>query len=189
MPQMKSLRNFRLASLTGFVCMVEADKPFYCPDNAVEDAMKAGCVPVNEADIPFYEDQARARVDFVGNLRQSIIYLAISTIVKENNVKNFDAGGMPKLEVVSDRLAMTVGTSELRDLYQQYLSNKADNTEYEVHPQAKRVVDVLEASTKAELREMCEEFGISAEEHKLSGMNMKELRKILLVKLSGITQD
>ena len=189
MPQMKSLRNFRLATTTGFVCLVESNTPFFCPDNAVEDAMKAGCVPVNEEDIPFYEDQARARVDFTGTLRQSIIYLAISTIVKENSTKNFDAGGMPKLEVVADRLGMTVGAAELRDLFQQFLSNKADGKEYEIHPQAARVVDVLEASTKAELREMCEEFGIDAEAHKLSGMNMKELRKILLVKLSGITQD
>ncbi len=187
MPQMKSLRNFRLATTTGFVAMVSASEPFFCPDNCVDEAMKAGCVPVNEGDIPFYEDASRARVDFVGNLRASIIYMAIDVIVKENNTKNFDAGGMPKLDVVADRLAMQVSPAELRDLFQQYLSNKADGKEYDVHPQAKRVVDVLEASTKAELHEMCGEYDIPTD--KTKGMNMKELRKILLVKLSGITQD
>ena len=187
MPQMKSLRNFRLATLTGTVVQVKANVPFYVPQHAVEDAMKAGCVPVDENDLEFAEAQINSRVEFSGGLRASLIYLAIDTVVSENKPKNFDAGNMPKLDVIADRVGFQVSPAELRELFQQHMSNKADGKEYDVHPKAALITQVMSATTKAELLELCVEQGIP--EDKAKGENMAGMRKLLLTKLNGIAQE
>lgn len=183
MPQMISLRNFRLASLSGHVIQVKAKEPFDCPDDVVEEAMKAGCAPANAEDQPFYDDLSRAKVDFHGDLRRSMVFMAISAIVKDNNVKHFDGGGLPKAAVISDRLGYDVTPKEVGAVYQIYLSCKSEGTTFELHPQAQHVMRVVEATDRAELMLLADEFGI--EEGKAKGMSARDLRKLLLSKLNG----
>lgn len=184
MPLMISLRKFRLESTTGHCIQFEPREPVYVPDVAVSDAMKAGCVPAEEADIPFHEDLSRAKVEFVGDVRSSMIYLAIDAIVKRNNSKDFDGGGVPRQALINDTLGFETTRKEIVQVYQQYMQVKAENLEYALHPAAPQILKVLEAGDKGELLELAEEFGVENEKSK--GLSVRDLRKLLLVKLSGI---
>lgn len=183
MPNMISLRSFRLASLTGHVVQFEAKKPTFVPDAAVSEAMAAGCVPENESDIPFYEDVDRAKVEFTGDVRKSMLYLAAQAVAKRNNPKDFDGGGTPKTQVVADMLGYEVSREELLSVYQQYLQVQQENLDYALHPNAANIMRVIEAGSKAELLELASEFGVP--DDKAKGLSVKDLRKLLLVKFSG----
>ena len=187
MPEMISLRSFRLATLSGHVLQFEAKKPKYVPDEAVSDAMAAGCVMANEEDTPFYEDLSRAKVDFVGDVRKSMLYLAVEEMVKENDVKNFDAGGNPKTQAVSAMLGFEVARAELTDIYQQFQTIKSENGEYALHPAAPNILKVIQAQDRAELVELAAEFGV--DKGKAKGLQVRDLRKLLLVKLSGVAAE
>ena len=184
MPEMISLRAFRLASTTGHVIEFEARTPRYVPEAAVPEAMAAGCVPADDAAIPFYDDLSRAKVEFQGDIRRSMIYLAVKMIAEANVTKEFDGGGTPKTAVISDRLGFEVSRKEVVDVYQQYLSAKADGREFALHPQAQNILRVIEAETKDELIALAEEFDVDGA--KAKGLVVKDLRKLLLVKFSGI---
>lgn len=184
MPQMLSLRKFRLETTTGHVVLFEANTPRFVPDAAVPEAMKAGCVPAESADIPFYDDLSRAKVEFQGDIRKSMLYLAIRVIAERNDPKEFDGGGVPKHEVVSARLGFDVSRQEVLDVFQQYLQAKSEDREFGLHPQAQNILRVIEAETKAELVELAKEFGV--EEKQAKGLSVRELRKFLLTKFNGI---
>ena len=183
MPEMLSLRTFRLASLSGHVVQFEANTPRRVPEEAVAEAMAKGCVPVDQADIPFYEDLTRSKVDFQGDLRKSLIFLAAQAVAKENNVKNFDGGGIPRASVISERLGYDVTAKEVLPVYQLLLQVKNGESEFVVHAKAEHVMRVVEASERAELLLLADEFGI--DEKKAKGLQSRELRKLLLTKLNG----
>lgn len=184
MPEFVSLRTFRLESTTGHVALFEAGKPRYIPDALVPAAMTAGCVPADQKDTPFYEDQTRAKVEFVGDIRKSMIFLAVKHVAEQNVIKDFDGSGTPKTSVVSGLIGYEVSRSEITDLYQQYLQLKSEGQEYAMHPQAHNIMKVIQAEDKAELVDIAEEFGVPADKSK--GLQMRDLRKLLLVKLSGV---
>jgi hypothetical protein len=186
MPEMLSLRSFRLASTTGHVVMFEANVARPVPEAVVKEAMEAGCVPVNKEDVPFYEDLSRAKVEFQGDIRRSIIFLVIDAIATENDPKKFDGGGVPKTDVVCDRLGYTVAREEIRDVYQQYLGAKKENREYALHPAADNIRKVIDADTKSELVELAVEFGWP--EDKSKSMSARDLRKTLLQKFGGLAK-
>src|SRR5690606_11532238 len=129
MPEFVSLRTFRLESTTGHVVLFEANKPRFIPDALVSEAMAKGCVPVDAADVPFYEDQSRAKVEFTGDIRKSMIYLAVKHLAEQNNVKDFDGGGTPKTASVSGLIGYEVSRQEVVDLFQQYLQLKSEGQE------------------------------------------------------------
>lgn len=184
MPNMISLRNFRLASTTGHVIQFEARVARDVPDVLVPEAMAAGCVPTDETDIPFHEDLSRAKIEFQGDIRRSMLFLAVKLVAETNAAKDFDGGGVPKVKTISDRLGYEVSRKELIDIWQQYLTTKAEDREYALHPQAANILLVLEAETKDELIALAEEFGVDGA--KAKGLMVKDLRKLLLVKFSGI---
>lgn len=184
MPDFISLRSFRLESTTGHVAIFEANKPRFIPDALVPAAMAAGCVPVNAADTPFYEDQSRAKVEFTGDIRKSMIFLAVKHIAEQNNVKDFDGGGTPKTAVVSGLIGYEVARKEVVDLFQQYLQLKSEGQEYAMHPQAHNIMKVIQAEDRDDLVSIAEEFGVPTD--KAKGLQMRDLRKLLLVKLSGV---
>lgn len=186
MPEMKSLRSFRLASTTGHVVLFEANTPCYVPDALVAEAMKYGCVPVNADDIPFYEDVEAAKVEFQGDARRSTIYLAIKAIVDANNIIEFDAGGVPKREAVSKRLGFEVARDEVRAIYQMFTAARADGREFGLHPEAANIMRVIEAESKMELVALADEFGIDAAKSK--GLTNSDLRKLMLTKFHGIAR-
>lgn len=182
MPIMKSLRSFRLASTTGHVMQIKAGDNNVHPD-LVPEAMQAGLVPADAADAPVFEDLARAKVDFTGEVRKSMIFLAIKTLAEENDVQKFDGGGTPKASVVSDMLGLSVVKRELNDVYQLYLTAKASGEEYQLHPNAPNILRVLEAGSYAELFELGKEFGVT--EKAMEGLSVKDTRRLVLVKLNG----
>ena len=184
MLKMISLRNVRVPSTTGHVVLFEAKVPRDVPDEIVSEAMALGCVPVDEADIPFHEDLSRAKVEFQGDVRKSMIYLAVQLLAEENNVKKFDGGGTPKTSVVADMLGYEVGRQEVLDTFRQYQTVRAEGIEYKLHPAAPNILRVLQAETKDELVGLADEFGV--DEKKAKGLVVRDLRKLLLVKFSGI---
>lgn len=184
MPNMISLRKFRLSTTKGHVVLFEPKVPTYVPDDIVADAMAAGCVPEDESETPFYDDLARAKVEFSGDVRASLIYLAVRQIAEKNDHKDFDGAANPKTKVVSDLLGIEAFPKEVVEIYRQYLQAKQEGVEYPLHPAAPNIQRVLEAGSKAELAELAAEFGVDAE--KAKGLVAKDLRKLLLVKFSGI---
>lgn len=185
MPLMRSLRAFRLATTTGHVILFKPDTPVFVPDVAVSEAMQAGCVPVDESDTPFIEDLSRAKVEFQGDVRRSMVYLAVKAVVERNNAKEFDGGGTPKASVISDALGFEIGNKEVQDVFQLYLQAKNEDVEFALHPHADNIQLILLADTKGELLQLAEEFGVDAA--KAKGLVMRDLRKLLLTKFSGIT--
>lgn len=183
MPNMISLRNFRLATISGHVIEFEAKVPTYVPDVAVSDAMAAGCVPEHAEETPFFEVADRAKVEFTGGIRNSMLYMAIKSIAERNDAKEFDGGGNPKESVVSSRLGFDVSKKEVIAMYQQYQQVTAENLDFPVHPAADNIMRVINAETKAELVELALEFGLP--EAKAKGLVIRDLRKLLLVKLEG----
>lgn len=184
MPEMISLRTFRLASTTGHVILFTAKEPRFVPDEAVPEAMAAGCVPTDAADIPFHEDLRRAKVEFSGDVRKSMLFLAVKAISAKGDYKNFDAGGNPKVKPVSDMIGFEVNRQELLDIFRIFQQTTAEKTDYQLHPAAPNILKVLEAEDKAELLELAEEFGVDKD--KAKGLVARDLRKLVLVKLSGV---
>jgi hypothetical protein len=182
---MKSLRNFRLASTTGHCPAFEAGKPTYVPDVAVGEAMQAGCVPCDPEEIPHIEEIQRAKVEFSGDIRKSVIMLALKSIIAKNDHKEFDGAGNPKHEVVSARLGLVLNQKEVTDAFRQLNESIASGEVADLHPQAQNVMRVVDAESKAELLELAAEFMIP--EKATKGVASKDLRKMLLMKFSGIT--
>lgn len=188
MPTMISLRTFRLETTKGHIVSFVAKEPKFVPDAVVSEAMAAGCVPADESDQPFYDDLSRAHVEFTGDVRKSMLYLAIKSVVDKNDVtKDFDGAGVPKHEAVSAALGFEVFQAEVAAVYQQYLQVLAEDIDFPLHPAAPNIQRVLEAANKAELVELAVEFG--NEEKKVKGLSVRDLRKMLLVKLSGVAAD
>ena len=183
MPQMISLRTFRLATVHGHVLRFTAKEPLEVPESFVSDAMKAGCALVDPEDQPFIDDLTRSKVEFPVDVRKSIIFLAVKSVAESGNVKLFDAGGFPKKDVIEKKLGHTVANDELRDIYQQYMGIKQNGGEYPLHESAPNILKVIEAETNKELQELAVEFGVDPEKSK--GLSVKDLRRLLLHKFSG----
>lgn len=183
MPLMKSLQNLRLETTEGAVLRFSPDKPTYVPPRAVAAASARGCVMVNEADRTFHEDMTRLNVDFSGEIRQSLMFLALKSLMEKNDHKNFDGAGHPTDKAMSDLVGFPVASSEIPPIFQLW-HQVQDGGEYQVHPSAEQAQRVLEADSKAELVELGKEMGVDENVLKTTA---KELRKILLVKLSGYT--
>lgn len=185
MPKMVSLRNVRMESTKGHVINFTAKEPKFVPLDVVAEASALGCVVMDGEDPLFYEDVTRAKVEFQGDVRKSMIYLAIKSLAEKNSARDFDGSGVPKEKVVSDSLGFDVVRSEVADVFQMYMQAKGDGVDYPLHPAANNIVRVLDADSKAELVELADEFGVPAD--KAKGLTIKDLRKLLLAKFNGVT--
>lgn len=185
MIEMISLRTFTLSTTKGHCVRFEANVPKPVPEIIVQDAMNAGCVPAKESDRPFVDDMRTARVEFVGNMRRSLIYLAVDVLARENNQKNFDGGGRPKVSVLNERLGFDVPAQERTNIWQEYLSAKAAGAEPGLHPEAETVMEIISAEDLTELRHIAMQSGVELAE----GLSTRDARKTLLAKFSGIAAD
>lgn len=183
MPLMKSLRKFRLASVTGHIVHFTPDEHVMVPPEAVQEAMAAGCVPIDADEAAKFDDNGRAKVDFAGELRKSILYLVLKSIAKENDTRKFDAGGVPKAGVIEGVTGLTIGKAEIAAVWRDYLTISSDGGDAALHPSAANVLRVLDAESPMELSELGKEFGV--EDAEMQGMSMKELRRKLLSRLGG----
>lgn len=185
MPNMISLRKFRLSTTTGHMISFNSNEPVYVPDEAVSAAMAAGCAPVNGADQVFFDDVQRSRVEFSGDLRKSILHFAIGTLVKENDPRKFDGSGLPRLDVLSKRLGFEVFKDERRVAHQTYMAVLKNGEHVVLHKDAESVLAVIDAEGKAELLLLANKHGVEAEQ--AAGLTTKDLRKMLLARFSGLT--
>lgn len=180
---MISLRNYRLSSTLGHTLVFAAGVPRDVPDSLVQEAMAAGCAMTNAADQPFLDDVVKPKFALEGDIRRSVIYLAIASITHENKTKNFDAGGFPKSAVVSTRAGFDVSASEVQAVNRQFNQDRAENTDPSLHPSAPLVLRVVEASGSVDLTEIAGEMKVP--EAMLAKLTTRELRTLLLTKLVG----
>lgn len=182
MPMMKMLQNLRLDTLSGSVLRFKADEPLFVPNRAVAAATARGAVMVDPKDRTVHDDLSRLNVDFSGELRQSLLFLAVSTTMKKNSPKDFNGGGSPTVDAIEKLTGFPVAESEITPVYQLW-HQVQDGGTYNVHPDTENVQRVMEAGSKAELLGIADEMDIGEEVTK--GLTNKELHKLLLSKLSG----
>ncbi len=124
------------------------------------------------------------QADVQGELRASILFLAVKAIVTENNAKDFTAGGIPKVPSIESRLGFDVTQAEIRAAFEKYQTVVTGNGTFVLHPQSQNLLKVIEASTKDELDLLAVEFGIDGD--KAESLNSRDLRRLLMTKFSGV---
>lgn len=185
MIEMISLRTFLLSTTKGHCVRFEAKKPRMVPDEVAAEAMAKGCVPTNEADAPFIDDMSRATVEFQGDIRRSVLLLAVDAIAKANDAKNFNGAGTPKHKVLSERLGFDVTPTEVTAVWQEYMGAKNNGTELAMHPQAAQVLAVINAEDRESLAALASQFELP--KNKIEGLSTRDARRLLLTKFHGLT--
>lgn len=183
MPTMISLREFRLATLSGHVLIFEARVPREVPELAVQEAMAAGCVLHDPNDAPLFEDNRRPKFDLENDLRESVLYLLCKMLAEENKVQNFDGGGVPREGVLSALAGFEVGKKEVQTVWQAYMTAKSEGREYGIHPDAVNVLQIIQAEGKNDLLDIAKEMDIDLDT--LDGKQAKTIRAMLLKTFSG----
>lgn len=185
MIEMVSLRKFRLATTKGHVILFEAKKPKKVPEDVVAEAMAAGCVPTKDSDALFIDDLTRSKVEFQGDIRRSVLLLAVDVIAKENDAKNFNGAGTPKAKVLSERLGFDVTQGEVTSIWQEYMGAKNNGVELPMHPDAQKVIAVLSAEDRETLCALAAQFDMPKD--RLEGLSTRDARKLLLTKFHGLS--
>ena len=186
MPLMKSLRRFRLASLTGHVINFEPNKPINVPKAVLSEALAAGCALVDESgelldDSAMERDDSSVHTGFAPALRESVLILTLDGIRKHNRASEFDAGGVPLPDVVAKRSNIETNKKEVGQLWRKLLEqvNGTDDAELKLHPDAVKVEVIEEdGATVIELHVAEDDMG------KVIGRNgsvAKALRTLLKV--------
>lgn len=183
MPNMISLRKLRLASTSGHVVHFDANTPTNVPQEAVREAMALGCVPVNAEEAPEFADASRAKIEFGGELRESLLFLVISRMIEENDVKQFDSGGRPKASALSKTLGFDVSAKEAREAHKTALTIMAQDGTPDLHPDAEVALEVIDAGSKSELLELAGTLDVPKKE--TDGLTARKLRSLLVSKLAG----
>lgn len=185
MIQMVSLRTFRLATTRGHVLFFKAKQPLDVPEDVAAEAMAKGCVPTNDADVPFIDDLTRSRVEFQGDIRRSVLLLTVQALAKENNVSKFTGGGVPKAKVISEQLGFDVPAGEVQAVWQEFLTAKSQGADLVLHPSANDVLAIIEAEDRSDLDKLAVKFNIPAD--RFSGLSTREARRLLLTKFHGLS--
>lgn len=185
MPNMLSIRNFRLETTTGHSIEFKANVPTWVAPVAVPAAMAAGCVPEDAKDQPFYEDSFRDKVEFKGDIRRSMLHVAVKTIAERNDVKEFDGSGNPKTDAVVNRLGFEVTRNEVVDAFRIYMQAKAEDIEIDLHPSTAVIARIIDADDKKDLVELADELDVPKD--KVKGLVARDLRKLLLAKCGGVS--
>jgi len=194
MPNMISQRSFRLPTTTGHVLLFKANVPLYVPPSAVSAALSAGCIAADGSNVDQLDsmladgETLQPAVGFVGDVRESLIFLAIQELIKHNKASNFDGSGAPKPEAIGDLLGFDITHPEMVKVYRAHLQANEDDDQYSLHPSAPQALRVIRAESKAELAGIADEVITDEAEAKAAKkQNVRDLRRLLLSKLSGIT--
>jgi hypothetical protein len=103
----------RVALTSGDVFLFEANKPQFVREAIRPEMISHGIMPVT-GNVPVKEVKADGTVEPVGQKRIDAIDEAIDAIVKENNIENFSAAGIPKVEALNKILGFEI-TDKVRD--------------------------------------------------------------------------
>lgn len=184
MKMMNSLRRVRVPTKSGHVLIFDPGEPRAVPDAAVVDAQKYGCVVVDDSGTVAPEESSKVSFDYSGDLRKSVVYMAVKEMIKENTPSDFDAGGNPKAAVVSERIGVDITAGEVRDAFRMYQRGQSENREIELSTEAQNVLRVVHAEGKRELADLAKEFGFDDAEVK--GMTARSLRQRLMRHFTGM---
>lgn len=179
---MVSLRNFTFKSPSGFTARFENREPVSIPATEVEEAMRQGCAPADNADLPKSDHSASRLADFTGDLRASLLYLASKAIAERNDAKNDFSGNVPKAAVMSEEVGFKVPAKETAEAFQRYLAAQESDEEVIIHPDAERVIMVHKAKNKDELTELADLFEFP--ESEWNSLGAGDLRSYLIEKLN-----
>ena len=122
-----SHRDVTVTSLQGYSIFFEKGVPTHAPRAIHSEVMEKGVMPCDEQGNPLDEPAAAAvvapeqpRVMVApedGHEREEAILEAIKTIVKRNNSKDFNAGGVPSAGSLTAALGWKVDTTEVRAIW------------------------------------------------------------------------
>lgn len=186
MPMMHSLRTFRLPTTTGHVVQFVAKEPTFVPLAAVPEALRAGCVPVEGETVDPIDDNTRLRTGFAAELRRSVMALLMTRLAKENDTKKFDSSGTPKADAVAKLMhTSSVDAKEVREVWRALRSAEKTGEDVTLHADAQKVLDVLDAESRAELLMVAKDHGVAEEE--VTGLQARDLRTKLLARFAGAT--
>lgn len=184
MPEMISILNVRVASTSGDVLLFEARKPVNVPAHMVALCASKGCALLTPELADIVDNTSRQPVDFVGDIRASLLFLASKSVAERNKASDFDSSGTPKAAIVSKLVGFDAGQPEVRKIFEKYLDMTKNGTAFNVHPTAVNAMRVIEAEDRAELADLGVEL-LGADKAELEGMQTKDLRAFLLKKLQG----
>lgn len=184
MPEMISLLNLRVASTSGDVLVFKSREPVNVPAHMVALCASKGCALMTPELADIVDNTSRQPVDFVGDVRTSLLFLAAKAVAERNKASDFDSSGTPKAAIVSKRVGFDVGQPELRKVYEKFLDMQANGTAFTVHPTAVNAMRVIEAEDRADLADLGVEL-LGADKAELEAMQTKDLRAFLLKKLQG----
>jgi len=186
-----SLRNFRLASTTGHCVVFEAGKPTLIPNSILAEAMEKGCATTDTLDANLIErihgNSARSRVQFSGGLRDSIIALFLQDFIAANNIKDFDAAGEVKHQVLSEAVGFDVHHEESQKIFRAVRSAEHSGEDLVIHKDAPVVKQIIEASNKADLELLLPHTKLKPTDTK--GMQTRDLRKAMLASFAGYSNE
>jgi hypothetical protein len=185
---MISLQRVRVASLSGHVVNFTPREVTLVHPDAVRDCMKVGAVPCDAAGVPFdavEDDGRRDKVVASGDLRVSLVTLLMDRMIRENDVRSFDSGGVPKLEILNKTLGFDISSKERTDIWQALKTKQAAGEPLDLHPDAGKVLDILDAESKADLLLLAKDQGVPSAE--VEGLSARDLRRHLLSKFQGLT--
>lgn len=107
----KSDKPVRLASLSGYVVVIEPDKPGLVPDVMATEAYAAGCVPVDQP-LPAQGEELDPEE------REAELKAAITALIAKNDAKDFNADGSPRVMAVRKVVSFQASGDEIRAAYE-----------------------------------------------------------------------
>ena len=169
-------RDFTLRSTLGYTIAFKANEPTPVPDAMYQEALSKNILP---AKVPAGEEAAHdmAHAEITGTLRDALIFDAIETLVKRNNVEDFGGAG-PKAAALTRETGIQLSAKETSNYYTRYKQIKAENTELPSHPNVELVRELQGLSTRKQLEAFAVDIGVAIPATK--GKALSEVKSTLL---------
>ncbi len=126
MPEMIMNRNFTLRTTSGHSVKFVKDVPSYVVPHIMDEAMKYGALPLNEADMPQGEDDTIVKTVPQGEDRTAKITAILKEIMARKNRSDFTAAGRPNLKIIRNLLGFEVDGGERDAIWDKLLHPEQD---------------------------------------------------------------
>jgi hypothetical protein len=169
-------RDYTLRTTLGHTIAFKADEPTPVPDSAYQEALSKNILP---AKVPRGEGAAfeMAHAEITGTLRDALVFDAIETLVKRNNVEDFGGGG-PKAAALARETGIQLSSREAANYYTRYKQIKAENSELPSHPNVELVRELQGLTTRKQLEAFATDIGVAIPPTK--GKALSEVKSSLL---------
>ncbi len=112
-----SNRDVRLETTFGVSIEFKKGEPVYVHPLARKAAVEIGILPVDQDALPFEEKTTEAAPAPEGDERSELIEEALAEIRDRNDVSEFNAHGVPKVQVAQDILGFEISANELKNAW------------------------------------------------------------------------